>query len=69
MSKEKKMFGSWEIRFNAQIEKQKELKALRASGIPDTETMEQALWDNDVMMLHCIANELNHKLYLTTLTK
>jgi hypothetical protein len=63
------MFGSWQERFNAQIEKRKELNILRENGIPDTETMEQALWDNDVMMLHIIANELNHKLYLTTISK
>jgi hypothetical protein len=67
MGNRQRMFGSWEERFNAQIEKQKELNILRENGIPDTETMEQALWDNDVMMLHCIANELNHKLYLTTI--
>ena len=69
MGNRQRMFGSWQDRFNAEIEKRKELNVLRENGIIDTEIMEQALWDNDIMMLSCIANELNHKLYLTTIKK
>mgnify|MGYP003974915663 FL=1 len=64
MSNENKY--DWKERFTAQEKKQKELKALRVDGMIETEIMERALWDNDVMMLFCIANELNHKVYMLT---